>query len=122
MEFPASMEPQTKTLFWPQALKKIEELLSASEGGRVTFEPRFTGEEPESAPEPPPPARSPEPIKPLEKASKPSASPPLSESGTPALSPSELEEFRKDPLIQKALEVFKAEILVDPLQSGGTAD
>ena len=36
------------------------------------------------------------------------------ETNLPVISPEELEEFKNDPLIKKALEIFKAEILVAP--------
>jgi hypothetical protein len=110
VEFPPSLEPQTKTLFWPQAVKKIEELLSVDLGTRITFECRFTGEEMPVAPEPDPapPARTIEPT----RAAKPSKTetPAPAAPETTVLSPEELEEFRNDPLIRKALEVFQAEI------------
>ena len=34
------------------------------------------------------------------------------------ISPEELKEFKNDPLIKKALEIFKAEILVSPPVAG----
>jgi len=79
-------------------------------------------EEPAS---PPPPAPEPEPVapqkpKPVEKAPS-SAMSPASSSQSPAqakaaesapdISPEELEAFKNDPLIKKALEIFQAEIL-----------
>jgi len=110
VEFPPSLEPQTKTLFWPQAVKKIEELLSVDLGTRITFECRFTGEEMPVAPEPEPtpPAKTAEPT----RAAKPSKTetPAPAAPETTVLTPEELEEFRNDPLIRKALEVFQAEI------------
>ena len=119
VEFPPSLEPQTKTLFWPQAVKKIEELLSADLGTRITFECRFTGEEiplpPE--PEPAPPVRTAEPVRAAKPAKTETPAPATPE--TPALTPAELEEFRNDPLIRKALEVFQAEI--DTEGNGGTS-
>ena len=114
VEFPPSMEHQTKTLFWPQAMKKIEEQLSTLIGGRITFEYRFTGEEPPAPPEPEPVA-APQPRS-VPSASKPKAGEPAKAPApaTPAISPEELEAFKNDPLIKKALEIFKAEILLDP--------
>jgi DNA polymerase-3 subunit gamma/tau len=115
VEFPPSMEHQTKTLFWPQAVKKIEEQLSALIGGKVTFEYRFTGEEPPAPPEPEPvaaPQSKPAPFAPKPKFGEPAAKAP--EPAAPAISPEELEAFKNDPLIKKALEIFKAEILLDP--------
>ena len=115
VEFPPSMEHQTKTLFWPQAVKKIEEQLSALIGGKVTFEYRFTGEEPPAPPEPEPvvaPQPKSAPSAPKSKFGEPAAKAP--EPVVPAISPEELEAFKNDPLIKKALELFKAEILLDP--------
>jgi DNA polymerase-3 subunit gamma/tau len=115
VEFPPSMEHQTKTLFWPQAVKKIEEQLSTLIGGKITFEYRFTGEEPPAPPEPEPVA-SPQPkvtpSAPKPKFGEPAAKAP--EPAAPTISPEELEAFKNDPLIKKALEIFKAEILLDP--------
>jgi DNA polymerase-3 subunit gamma/tau len=115
VEFPPSMEHQTKTLFWPQAVKKIEEQLSTLIGGKVTFEYRFTGEEPPAPPEPEPVA-APQPkvpsSAPKPKFGEPAAKAP--EPVAPTISPEELEAFKNDPLIKKALEIFKAEILLDP--------
>ena len=112
VEFPPSMESKTQTLFWPQAVKKIEELLSEKIGGKITLESRFTGEEPRAQPEPEPlPIAPPVPkavSKPASVESKSTASEPV----VPTVSPEELEAFKNDPLIQKALEIFKAEILV----------
>ena len=112
VEFPPSTEAKTQTLFWPQAVKKIEEMLSEQLGGKITLESRFTGEEP-----PAPPASEPIPV--TSSAPKPPAKPSAVESKTstpepalPVISPEELEAFKNDPLIQKALEIFKAEILV----------
>jgi DNA polymerase-3 subunit gamma/tau len=115
VEFPPSMEHQTKTLFWPQAVKKIEEQLSALIGGKIAFECRFTGEEPPAPPEPEPVA-APQP-KSSTSAPKPKfgeQAPKAPEPAVPAISPEELEAFKNDPLIKKALEIFKAEILLDP--------
>jgi DNA polymerase-3 subunit gamma/tau len=115
VEFPPSMEHQTKTLFWPQAVKKIEEQLSTLIGGKITFEYRFTGEEPPAPPEPEPVA-APQPkvpsSAPKPKFGEPAAKAP--EPVAPTISPEELEAFKNDPLIKKALEIFKAEILLDP--------
>jgi DNA polymerase III subunit gamma/tau len=115
VEFPPSMEHQTKTLFWPQAVKKIEEQLTALIGGKVTFEYRFTGEEPPAPPEPEPVAPTlpkSTPVAPKPKFGEPSAK--IPEPVAPTISAEELEAFKNDPLIKKALEIFKAEILIDP--------
>ena len=115
VEFPPSLEQHTKTLFWPQAVKKIEEKLSGLLGGSITFEYRFTGEEPPAPPEPEPAAPSvPKTfVKPKEtKVTEPA--PKAAEPAAPLISAEELEAFKNDPLIKKALEIFKAEILLDP--------
>ncbi len=123
VEFPPSMEPKTKTLFWPQAVKKIEECLTASLGAKITLEGRFTGEEPPAPPEPDPiplsesrtgpkPTPAPKSGAPSNPASK------APEPALPVISPEELEEFKNDPLIKKAMEIFKAEILVNPPVAG----
>jgi hypothetical protein len=117
VEFPPSVESKSQTLFWPQAVKKIEELLSKHLGGKITLESRFTGEEPPSSHEPEPmsapvakaPSKSSTPPA-KSQTPDPKASPPI----LPEISPEELEAFKNDPLIQKALEIFKAEILVSP--------
>jgi DNA polymerase-3 subunit gamma/tau len=121
VEFPPSLQYQSQTLFWPQAVKKIEEQLSSALGGRITLEARFSGEE-VAAPEPEPPPK-PTPTVASSAKSEP-ASPRTSESPaskaepsappTPTISPEELEAFKNDPLIKKALEIFKAEILISP--------
>lgn len=117
VEFPPSLESHTQTLFWPQAVKKIEEQLAELLGARIAFEPRFTGEEP-------PPIPEPEPVqqhvatsapKPAAKTSAPVVSQEKKEEPAPAMSPEEMEAFKADPLIKKALELFKAEILTSPI-------
>jgi DNA polymerase-3 subunit gamma/tau len=125
VEFPPSLEQQTQTLFWPQAVKKIEEQLTAALGVKITFEYRFTGEEPPAPPEPEPVA---EPAQSASStgsktstastraAAEPSPKQTAPEPVAPAISAAELEEFKSDPLIRKALEIFKAEILIDPPQ------
>ena len=120
IEFPPSVELQTQTLFWPQAVKKIEEQLTAALGVKITFEYRFTGEEPPAPPEPAAAAapRSTEPARPSTSA-KSEAAPAKPENTAPVISAAEMEEFKNDPLIKKALEVFQAQILGD--QGGATA-
>jgi DNA polymerase-3 subunit gamma/tau len=113
VEFPPPLQPQSQTLFWPQAVKKIEEQLSTLIGGKITFEYRFTGEEPPAPPEPEPVAApQPKSSAPKPKFGEPPAKAP--EPAAPTISPEELEAFKNDPLIKKALEIFKAEILLDP--------
>ena len=123
VEFPPSLEQQTQTLFWPQAVKKIEEQLTAALGVKITFEYRFTGEEPPALPEPepiaasaPPTKEASEPNRTTGKATGPALKKTAQEPSAPAISAAELEEFKSDPLIRKALEIFKAEILIDPPQ------
>ena len=112
VEFPPSVESKTSTLFWPQAIKKIEELLTASLGAPITLESRFNGVEPALPPEPPPLPVVTAAIKPPAKASSSEAKAP--EPALPTISPEELEAFKNDPLIKQALEIFQAEILLSP--------
>lgn len=121
VEFPPSLESHTQTLFWPQAVKKIEEQLSVLLGEKISFAPRFTGEEPPPIPEPepaaPPVAKSSS-SSTGSKSSKTSATQPTPgkvEEPSPGLTPEEMEAFKADPLIKKALEIFKAEILTSPI-------
>ena len=117
VEFPPSIQSQTETLFWPQAVKKIEEQLSAKLGGKITLQCQFTGEEPPMQPEPEPlsvtrPVPSPDPKPKSQDAATTNSSNPVESS--PAITASEMENFKNDPLIRKALELFKAEILTNP--------
>jgi hypothetical protein len=127
VEFPPSLQPQSQTLFWPQAVKKIEEQLAALLGERILFEARFTGVEPPPLEPEPPRAAAPSPAAPKPAAPKPASSsttaPPAAKSEPApqqAISPEELEAFKNDPLIKKALEVFQAEILVSPPTTGAS--
>ena len=114
VEFPASCEAQTETLFWPQARKKIQECLSKNEGSLLELVAQFTGEElaeelheetfEEEIPLPPHSQTSAK--APTSKTTLPVAAP----VGTP-LTPEALANFKNDPLIQEALEIFKAEIV-----------
>ena len=119
VEFPPSLEQKTQTLFWPQAVKKIEELLTARLGAAITLESRFTGEEPPvPAPEPAPVSGQTSSAKPTSSLQKTtpssSASSTAAETASSAISPEELEDFKNDPMIKQALEIFKAEILLAP--------
>ena len=126
VEFPPSLQPQSQTLFWPQAVKKIEEQLATLLGERILFEARFTGVEPPPLEPEPPRATAPSPVAPKPAAPKPASSTtsataaPAKSDPAPqqAISPEELEAFKNDPLIKKALEVFQAEILVSPPVTG----
>jgi hypothetical protein len=115
VEFPPSLEPQTHTLLWAQAVRKIEEQLSDKLGSRITLQCRFTGQEP---PPPPPEPVAPPVPKPVAKAAAQAVQPASpAPPGTPAaavISPEEMEAFKNDPLIIRALEIFKAEILITP--------
>jgi len=127
VEFPPSLESHTQTLFWPQAVKKIEEQLFTLLSERVSFSPRFTGEEPAPLPEKelvappiakPSSASTSSPASALSIASK--AAPmqsaaPKAEEPSPGLTPEEMEAFKADPLIKKALDIFNAEILASPI-------
>ncbi|MCX6957791.1 MAG: DNA polymerase III subunit gamma/tau [Verrucomicrobiae bacterium] len=110
VEFPPSCEAQTETLFWPQARKKIQECLSKNGGMPLELVAQFTGEElhhetlEEEMPLPPPPQAA---AKAAPSKTTPTAAPPA---GTP-LTPEALASFKNDPLIQEALEIFKAEII-----------
>ncbi|MBM3856634.1 MAG: DNA polymerase III subunit gamma/tau [Verrucomicrobia bacterium] len=117
VEFPPSCEAQTETLFWPQARKKIQECLSKNCGRPMELVPQFTGEElaeelheeiieeeisfSSPAPAPTKPAAP-------KVSSKAPSDPPVT--GTP-LTPEALANFKNDPLIQEALEIFKGEIV-----------
>lgn len=120
IEFPPSVELQTQTLFWPQAVKKIEEQLTSALGVKITFEYRFTGEEPPAPPEPvvTEAPRSAEPVR-SASAAKTEMAPAKPENAAPVISAAEIEDFKNDPLIKKALEVFQARILGD--QEGAPA-
>jgi DNA polymerase-3 subunit gamma/tau len=111
VEFPPSLESHTQTLFWPQAVKKIEEQLSAHLGERIKLECRFTGAEP-----PPPAEQEPPPVVvPKHEAKSPPQKPVTpADPVAPAISAEELDSFKNDPLIKKALEIFRAEILAGP--------
>jgi DNA polymerase-3 subunit gamma/tau len=127
VEFPPSLESHTQTLFWPQAVKKIEEQLSTLLGDRISFAPQFTGEEPPPIPEPEPaappvakPSSAASAASPTSKSTAAPAAPPKAEEPSSGLSPEEMEAFKADPLIKKALEIFKAEILASPINTKTT--
>ena len=99
-------------------MKKIEEQLSTLLGERILFDARFTGVEP--PPLEPEPPRAPAPVAPKPAPSATSAPAAKPEPAVPqqVISPEELEAFKNDPLIKKALEVFQAEILISPPVTG----
>jgi DNA polymerase-3 subunit gamma/tau len=115
VEFPPSYEVQTETLFWPQARKKIQECLTQNLGEKIELVTRFNGEEvPEESfheeimeftPSEEIPTKNPPPLMKV----KPSPAPKTNT--IPTLTSEELEHFKNDPLIKKALEIFEAEII-----------
>lgn len=116
VEFPASYEVQTETLFWPQARKKIQECLTQNLGEKIELVTHFSGEEvPEESfheeiMEVTPSEEIRTKTSPAPNKTKPSPAPKTNT--TPTLTSEELEHFKNDPLIKKALEVFEAEIFV----------
>ncbi len=116
IEFPASYQAQTETLFWSQARKKIQERLAKTLGEKVELVTLFTGVEvPEEAVHEDIPEVSPA-LKTPKKNAPPSAkkNPPTPlepSSAIPLLTSEEMDHFKNDPLIQKALELFEAEII-----------
>lgn len=117
VEFPPSCEAQTETLFWPQARKKIQECLSKNCGTSIELVAQFTGEEIaeelheeifEEEISSPSPLQAP--VKAPVKAPASKATPAAAPTGAP-LTPEALANFKNDPLIQEALEIFKAEIV-----------
>jgi DNA polymerase-3 subunit gamma/tau len=116
IEFPASYQAQTETLFWSQARKKIQERLAKTLGEKVELVTLFTGAE---VPEEPLHDEIPE-VLPAREITKKNAPPsakknpptPLEHSSAiPLLTSEEMNHFKNDPLIQKALELFEAEII-----------
>lgn len=113
--FPPSCEAQTETLFWPQARKKIQECLSKNLGEKMELVCDFTGEE---MPEDSSLEIQEEALLQVEVSKKTTPLPKQQEPSTmeksvvgAVLTPEELEKFKNDPLIQKALEIFQAEII-----------
>lgn len=96
VRFPTSYHEQTESFFWDDVRTRTEAALAQRMGDKVKLVCEFSAEEPE------PPAPEPEEPAPAETA----ASAPAA---VPAVDP--MEEYKNDPLIQKALEIFKAKIL-----------
>ena len=115
VEFPASCEAQTETLFWPQARKKIQDCLSKNLGEKMELACRFTGEELPEEPQQEPfyeePPRVEVPKKTTASSPKTTESAASAPSSAATLTLEELENFKNDPLIKKALEIFQAEII-----------
>jgi DNA polymerase-3 subunit gamma/tau len=94
VRFPLSEQEQTESLFWDDVKRRVEATLTQKLGEKIEIACEFTAEL--SAPEP-----EPEPMVEEEPAVAQAAP-------VPAFDP--VEEFKKDPLIQRALQIFKAEI------------
>jgi hypothetical protein len=88
-----------ESIFWDQSRKEIETQLSQQLGSRVTLKVEI--DDSMAAP-PPPPVEEP-PFDVIEEPPKEAAAPPA-----PPADP--MEEFKNDPLIKKALEIFKSEL------------
>jgi len=116
IEFPASYQAQTETLFWSQARKKIQERLATTLGEKVELVTLFTGVEVpeegvhEDIPEVSPARETPKKNAPSSP-KKNSPTPLEHSSAIPLLTSEEMDHFKNDPLIQKALELFEAEII-----------
>jgi DNA polymerase-3 subunit gamma/tau len=95
VRFPLSEQEQTESFFWDDVKRRVEAALTQRLGEKIEIACEFTAEL--NAPEP-----EPEPVIEEEPASVAQAAPVL------AIDP--VEEFKKDPLIQRALQIFKAEI------------
>ncbi len=97
VRFPASLEENTKGNFWPDLRKRVEERLKELLGQRV----EFVGEFASGMPDP----------EPVEEEPKSEVAAPASVAPEPEDSPEDtMKKFRNDPLIRKAIEVFRAEI------------
>jgi DNA polymerase-3 subunit gamma/tau len=96
VRFPLSEQEQTESFFWDDVRKRTEAVLSERLGGKVELVCEFTAEL--NAPEP-----EPEPIEEPVAATAAPAAP-----SVPERDP--IEDFKNDPLIQRALQIFKAEI------------
>jgi DNA polymerase-3 subunit gamma/tau len=95
VRFPLSEQEQTESFFWDDVKRRVEAALTQRLGEKIEIACEFTAEL--VAPEP-----EPEPAVEEEPAPAAQAAP------VPAIDP--VEEFKKDPLIQRALQIFKAEI------------
>lgn len=89
VRYPASLQDQTESFFWEDVRKRTEAALAESLGEKIRLACEFSA--PELEPLPPEPELEPEPEPPA-----------------PPKDP--LVEFKNDPLIQRALEVFNAKI------------
>ncbi len=89
VRFPVSLQEQTESLFWDDLRRRTETALAVKVGEKVELVCEFTGEEAEPLPEPPT-----EELEPV-----------VETPAAPAKDP--MEDFKNDPLIRKALEIFK---------------
>lgn len=113
VEFPPSCEMHTETLFWSQAKKKIQEALSKNLGKKVELVCSFTGAELPEEPFTEISVRE-EVIMESPKKGIPQLAKQKKETSpetAPTLTAEELEEFKNDPLIRKALEIFQGELV-----------
>ncbi len=101
IEFPRSFAENTQDFFWMDLKKQVEEMLTKIRGAKTVFAPDFIGDE---LPEPEPQPDYDEPPPPELSSSKSEKELP---GETGAISE---EEFKNDPKIKKALEIFKAKI------------
>lgn len=95
VRFPLSEQEQTESFFWDDVKRRVEASLTQRLGEKIAMECEFSAEL--VAPEPEPESvveEEPEPV--------------VQAAPVPATDP--VEEFKKDPLIQRALQIFKAEI------------
>ncbi len=97
VSFPASLEENTKAFFWPDLHKRVEARLKDLLGQRVEFVGEFSSGMPDDEP--------------AEEEPEPEVTAPVSVETEPEDSPEDtMKKFRNDPLIRKAIEVFRAEI------------
>ncbi|MGC1479033.1 MAG: DNA polymerase III subunit gamma/tau [Chthoniobacterales bacterium] len=101
VRFPASLEENTVGMIWNDLRKKLERRLKDALGQRVEFAPTFSSE-------------MSEPVVPEEEAAPevdPVTATKSDDAAEPELTAEQvMEKFRDDPLIRKAIEVFRAEI------------
>ncbi len=95
VRFPASFHEQTESFFWDDVRSRTEAALAARLGDKVKLVCEFSAEEPEP---PAPELEEPTPVEGISAASTVAAVDPM-------------EDYKNDPLIRKALEIFKAKIL-----------
>jgi DNA polymerase-3 subunit gamma/tau len=94
VRFPLSEQEQTESFFWDDVKRRVEAALTQKLGEKIAIACEFSADLVAPEPEPEPIVEEPEPV--AQVAPVPAADP--------------VEEFKKDPLIQRALQIFKAEI------------